>query len=138
MGPADLTILNSILKPLASAELRSGQLDSMSMRVTGREAFATGEMKMVYRDFKINVINTNNKKRGLISFFVNSLIKNKNTEKMGTVFFKRLRDRSAINYLVKITLSGVSSSIGIKKSDKLARKNKQQIRKSALLPAYTK
>lgn len=138
MGAADLTILNPILKPLASAELRSGQLDSMTMWVTGREALAFGEMKMVYRDFKINVINTNNKKRGVISFFVNSLVKNKNTEKMGTVFFERLRDRSAINYLVKITLSGVSSSIGIKKSDRLARKNKQQIRNTHLLPANTK
>ncbi len=138
MGPADLTILNPILKPLASAELRSGKLDSMTMRVTGREALAVGEMKMVYHDFKINVINANNKKRGLISLFVNSLIKNKNTDRMGTVFFERLRDRSAINYLVKITLSGVSSSIGIKKSDKLARKNKKQIGKRLLSPANTK
>jgi len=126
MGPADLTILNPVLRPLASAELRSGLLDSMNMHVTGREAFAIGEMKMVYRDFKINVINTNtNKKRGLLSFLANSFVKNKNTEKKGTVFFKRLRDRSAINYLVKITLSGVSSSIGIKKTDRLAKKNKQ-------------
>ena len=57
MGPADLTILNPMLKPLASAELRSGLLDSMTMQVTGREAFAVGDMKMVYHDFKINVIN---------------------------------------------------------------------------------
>lgn len=126
MGPADLTILNPVLKPLASAELRSGLLDSMNMHVTGREAFAIGEMKMVYRDFKINVINTNtNKKRGLLSFIANSFVKNKNTDKKGTVFFNRLRDRSAINYLVKITLSGVSSSIGIKKTDRLAKKNRQ-------------
>lgn len=127
MGPADLTILNPLLKSLASAELRSGQLDSMAMFVTGREAFAIGEMKMVYHDFKINVINNNtDRKRRLLSFFVNSLIKNKNTDRKGTVFFNRLKDRSAINYLVKITLSGVSSSIGIKKSDKLAKKNKQR------------
>ncbi|MGZ8510097.1 MAG: hypothetical protein ACXWWA_06950 [Chitinophagaceae bacterium] len=138
MGPADLTILNPILKPLASAELRSGKLDSMTMRVTGREELAAGEMKMVYHDFKINVINAKNKKRGLISILVNSLIKNKNTDRVGTVFFERLRDRSAINYLVKMTLSGVSSSIGVKKSNKLARKNKQRIRYSPLSQAKTK
>ncbi len=131
MGPADLTILNPVLRPLASAELRSGLLDSMNMHVTGREAFAIGEMKMVYHDFKIKVINTNtNKKRGLLSFIANSFVKNKNTEKKGTVFFTRLRDRSAINYLVKITLSGVSSSIGIKKTDRLAKKNKQRMASS--------
>jgi hypothetical protein len=138
MVPADLTILNPILKPLASAELLSGKLDSMTMRVSGREALAIGEMKMVYHDLKIKVINANNKKRGLISFFVNSLVKNKNTDRTGTVFFERLRDRSAINYLVKITLSGVSSSIGIKKSDKLSRKHKKGIRNSPVSPVKTK
>ncbi|HKO78960.1 MAG TPA: hypothetical protein VJU78_01130 [Chitinophagaceae bacterium] len=128
MGPADLTILNPMLRPLASAELRSGLLDSMTMRVTGREAFAIGEMKMVYHDFKIDVINNNtDRKRRLLSFFANSLVKNKNAERKGTVYFNRLRDRSAINYLVKITLSGVSSSIGIKKSDKLAKKSNHKI-----------
>ena len=128
MGPADLTILNPMLRPLASAELRSGLLDSMTMRVTGREAFAIGEMKMVYHDFKIDVINNNtDRKRRLLSFFANSLVKNRNAERKGTVYFNRLRDRSAINYLVKITLSGVSSSIGIKKSDKLAKKSNHKI-----------
>jgi hypothetical protein len=134
MGPADLTILNHILGPLASAELQSGKLDSMTMNVTGREALALGEMKMVYQDFKLNVLNSNNKKRRLLTFFVNSLIKNKNTDKKGTVFFERLRDRSAINYLVKITLSGVSSSIGIKKSDKQARKHKKKIQRTSFIP----
>lgn len=122
---ADLTILNPILRPLASAELLSGQLDSMVMRVVGTEAFATGEMKMVYNNLKVNVTR-NGKKRGLLTFVVNSLIQNKNIEKNGTVFFERLRDRSAINYLVKITFSGIRSSIGIKKSDKLYRRYKKE------------
>ena len=96
----------------------------MSMRVVGREALAFGEMKMAYHDLKVNVVNTK-KKRGFLTFLVNTMIKNKNTDKKGTVFFERLRNRSAINYLVKITLSGVSSSIGIKKSDKLLRRYKK-------------
>jgi hypothetical protein len=131
MGPADLTILNPVLRPLASAELKSGSLDTMSMQVNGREAFAHGEMKMVYRDFKINVVRPDGKrKRGLLSLIANSLIKNQNTSRKGTVYFKRLRDRSAINYLVKITLSGVSSSIGIRKPDRQARQNKAFIQSS--------
>jgi len=131
MDSADLTILNPILKPLASAELQSGQLDSMTMRIVGREAFATGEMKMAYANLKVNVI-THGKKRGLLTFFANSLIKNNNTEKTGTIFFKRLRDRSAINYLVKITFSGISSSIGIKKNNKLYRRYKKEANNAAV------
>ena len=131
MDSADLTVLNPILKPLASAKLISGRLDSMTMRVTGREAFAFGEMNMAYHDLKIRVTGNEEKKRsffrGFITFFANSLVRNNNnTKRTGTVFFQRLRDRSAINYLVKLTLSGVSSSIGVKKSDKQLRKYKQQ------------
>ena len=84
---------------------------------------------MAYHDLKVRIIKNDEKKsvfRGIITFFANSLIKNNNTDKLGTVFFKRLRNRSAVNYLVKITLSGVSNSIGMKKSDRQARKNKQQ------------
>ena len=129
MDSTDLTVLNPVLKPLALAELKSGYLDSMYMYVVGREEMAYGKMRMAYHDLKVRITERDEKKsvfRGIITFFANSLIKNRNTEKLGTVFFKRLRNRSAVNYLVKITLSGVSSSIGIKKSDRLARKNKQQ------------
>jgi hypothetical protein len=127
MDSAELSIFNPILKGLASAEIKTGYVDSMMMRVVGREALATGEMKMVYHNLKISVIR-DGKKRKLLSFLINGLVKNKNTDKKGVVYFERLRDRSAINYLVKITLSGISSSIGIKKSDRLARKNKDQLK----------
>ncbi|WP_276501175.1 DUF748 domain-containing protein [Terrimonas pollutisoli] len=129
MDSTDLTVLNPVLKPLALAELKSGYLDSMYMYVVGREEMAYGKIKMAYHDLKVRIIAKDEKKsvfRGVITFFANSMVKNKNTEKLGTVFFKRLRNRSAVNYLVKITLSGVSSSIGLKKNDRLARKNKQQ------------
>lgn len=129
MDSTDLTVLNPVLKPLALAELKSGYLDSMYMYVVGREEMAYGKMDMAYHDLKVRIIRNDEKKsvfRGIITFFANSLIKNNNTDRQGTVFFKRLRNRSAVNYLVKITLSGVSSSIGIKKSDRSARKNKQQ------------
>ncbi|MFC0772247.1 hypothetical protein [Terrimonas alba] len=129
MDSADLTVLNPVLKPLALAELKSGYLDSMYMYVVGREEMAYGKIKMAYRDLKVRIIKNDEKKsafRGIITFFANSVIKNNNAEKLGTVFFKRLRNRSAVNYLVKITLSGVSSSIGLKKNDRLSRKNKQQ------------
>lgn len=126
MGRADLTILNPVLIPLASAELRSGQLDTMSLSAAGGEYVAIGEMKMYYHDLKIRVVRPGKNKRsfmnGLLTFFANTLVKNENSHRTGAIFFRRLRDRSAINYLVKITLNGVSSSVGVKKNRKQIRR----------------
>ena len=66
MGPADLTVLNPVLRPLASAELRSGQLDTLVMRVVGREELAFGEIKMFYHDLKVTVLKKGDSKKSLI------------------------------------------------------------------------
>jgi hypothetical protein len=136
MGPADLTVFNPVLLPLASAQLKSGQLDSMTMRVVGREYIAFGEMQMYYRNLKVRV--TPKDKRtflsGLVTFLANTLIRNENKKRIGTVFFERLRDRSAINYLVKITLSGISSSVGVKSNTKQLKKYDKQIKIKDLPP----
>jgi len=55
MGHADLGVVNPVLRALASAELKSGRLDTLSMRVVGREELAFGEIKMSYHDLKILV-----------------------------------------------------------------------------------
>ena len=141
LGPGDLTILNPVLVPLAGAKVHSGILDSMHMRVVGREYLAFGEMYMYYRDLKIRIIrNADEKKKGFLIWIVNGLVntvvRDHNNGKPGTVFFKRLRDRSAINYLVKITISGVGSSIGFKKNKKQVRRYKREILNKNLPPIH--
>lgn len=130
MEQGDLTVLNPILAALARAELKSGILDSLRMQVSGQESFAYGEMELYYRDLKVRVIREKPKSLGarLTNFLANTIIKNRNKGKGGTVYVERLRDRSAINYLVKITLSGVMTNIGIKSPKKQARKNRKAIR----------
>ncbi len=140
MGSADLRILNPILPPLASATIQSGQLDTLSMHVIGTEDFAFGEMKMIYKDFKIKILQNPIKKRSklflsLANFLANTIIKNQNTKRKGTVFFERWKDRSSINYLVKTTLSGITSSIGLQKSKREARKFRKEIKKLQVSPA---
>ena len=130
MEQGDLTVLNPILAALARAELKSGVLDSLRMQVSGQESFAYGEMELYYRDLKVRVIRDNPRSLGarLTNFLANTIIKNRNKGKGGAVYVERLRDRSAINYLVKITLSGVMTNIGIKSPKKQARKNRKAIR----------
>ncbi|MCR6719217.1 MAG: DUF748 domain-containing protein [Chitinophagaceae bacterium] len=120
MEKGDLTVLNPILVALANAELKSGNLDSLRMDVIGQESFAYGNMKVYYDDLKVRVIREKPRSLGtrLINFFANTIIKNQNKGKGNTVYVERLRDRSAINYLVKITLSGVMTNVGIKSRPK--------------------
>jgi hypothetical protein len=139
MKPADMRVLNPVLAPLASVKLKSGFLDTLSMRVGGAEYFAYGEMKMRYHDFKVQVLRNGspNQKRlfnGLLNFIANTVIKNKNEDRTGQVFFVRDRERSALNYLIKITFSGVNTSIGLRGNRKVMRSYKKELRKRNLPP----
>ncbi len=140
LKPGDLTILNPALMPLANVKLLSGQLDTLSMRAVGREYLAFGSMNMYYRDLKIQLLKDGKEiKKTLftkvVTFVANTFVlKKNNSSRTGTVFFIRQRDRSAINYLIKIALSGMSSSVGIKKNKKLIRKYKRELEKRNLPP----
>jgi hypothetical protein len=132
MGPADLRILNPILVPIAMARIESGKLDTLSMRAVGREYLSLGEMKMYYHDLKVALLKDGNKKKGFLSALANLLIKKKNDSRTGHVFFIRQRDRSAINYLVRIAMSGVTSSIGVKSNRKMIRRYKKELEERQL------
>jgi hypothetical protein len=106
------------------------------MRVVGREAHAFGEIRMLYHDLKVKLLQRGQPKKSLVggikNFFANTIIKNKNTGKTATIFFNRLRDRSAINYLVKITLNGIINTVIGKKNKKSFRANQEEIKSKPL------
>jgi hypothetical protein len=135
MQPADMRLLNPALGPLASARLRSGRLDTLSMRVGGGEYLAYGEMKMFYHDMKIELLKKGSvNQTGFLSFLANLLVKNKNTNRTGNVFFIRNRERSSLNYLIKIFMSGVTNSVGAKNNRKIMRKYQRELRQRKLPP----
>ena len=141
MKPASLLVMNPVLIPLSSVKILSGYLDTLSLRAAGSEYLSYGEMKMHYRDLKIKFLKNGSETKksflsSLITFVANSfVIKNKNTSRMGRVFFIRLRDRSILNYLVKTTMSGIASSVGAKGNQKILRQYKKQLRARNLPPA---
>lgn len=140
MKPADLTVLNPVLIPLASVKLESGYLDTLSMRAVGREYLSLGEMQMLYHDLKIRILKNGNETNksflnGLVNFLANSfVVKKNNKSRTGNVFFIRNRDKSAINYLIKIALSGMASSAGVKSNKKMIRRYKKELEKRNLPP----
>jgi hypothetical protein len=140
LRPGDLKVANAVLIPLASVKLESGFLDSLLVKVYGREAVALGEIKMFYHDLKIKFLNNDDEKKkkfllGLKTFLANSfVVKKNNRSRAGQVFYLRNRDRSFINYYIKIIGSGVASSIGAKNNKKLLRKYQRELKRNNLPP----
>lgn len=128
---ANPAILNPTLKPLAPVELLSGHVDSLTVNATGNNDVAYGKIRMIYHDFKVKLYAV---KKGqlttprLLNFLGNTIIKNKNRKKESDIFFVRLKNRSVINYLLKISLNGVMTTIGLKNNKKDIRKYKKSTR----------
>ena len=140
MRPHSMLYLNQILPALSSIKIQTGYLDTLTMRAIGQEYLSLGEMRMNYHDLKVQFLKNGNeeKKRflqGLMTFIANSfVIKNENKKRVGVVYFPRTRDRSFINYYIKIVMSGVASSVGAKKNKRLMKKYNKQL-KTRQLPA---
>ena len=135
LKPADLTALNPALIPLSSLKLESGFLDTLSMRAVGREYLSLGKMKMYYHNLKLRLLkNGDSTSKSFLTVLLNLIIKNKNTSRTGNVFYIRDRDKSAINYLIKIAMSGMASSIGVKSNRKMMRRYRKELEKRNLPP----
>jgi len=139
MRSAPLTFMNPMVQPLASVKLTSGKLDSMHMHAVGREYLSIGKMHMHYKGLKVAMLKHG--KEGKSDFFTdfktfaaNRIIKTNNKKRVGQVYFERDRYRSIINYWVKMTLSGVATSVGVKHSRKYQKEYKKQLENLKLPP----
>ncbi len=120
----DASVVNQVLVPITQVKINSGTLDSLWLHATGNNYATRGEMKMLYHKLKVQVKKNDNDKTSMgekISSFIanNFLIRSHNLQqKTGIIFFERWQDRSIFNYLVKILVSGISTSIGLKSNAK--------------------
>ena len=129
-SPFDLTVLNPILKPLASAIVTKGYMDTIRMSVVGRKYVSFGFMKLYYHDLKIQYIDKtlkgrNTLKSKILSLFANSIVRKNNQIKTGDVYAERDPEKSFINYWVKIFIGGAFTSTGVKTNRKQERKYNQ-------------
>jgi hypothetical protein len=134
VAPFDLTALNPMLEPLASARVVSGYLDTLQLRAIGREYIAHGKMRLYYRNLKVNILDKSNQQRKtvgtrLMNFVANLLINKKNAQKTGTVFMERMRERGFLQYWVRIVLSGALTNTGIRKNSKAEKKYRKAMKK---------
>lgn len=130
----DLTTLNPILRPFASAELKSGNLDTIRMSVIGRKYIAFGVMKMYYDDLnavylrKGDSANTNILTKS-VSFFANRIVHTRNKFGSGEVYAERDPEKGFVNYWVKIVIGGVFTNTGVRTNNKQEKKYKKSIEK---------
>ena len=138
--PTTLTFLNPVLAPLSNVIFKSGTIDSMQLRAIGQENLSLGEMNMYYRNLRIKLVKDGDPTRSsftnkVASFLANALvIRTNNNGKPGIVYFERLRDRSFFNYIIKMTFSGMATSIGVRNNKKYIRNYTRALRERALPP----
>jgi len=127
VNSVNLTALNPMLRPFASAELKSGNLDTIRMSVIGRKYIAFGVMKMYYDDLNAVYLNNGDSTNKTavtktLSFFANRIVHTKNKKGTGEVYAERDPEKGFVNYWVKIVIGGVLTNAGV-------RTNKAQERK---------
>jgi len=136
----DLIFLNKVLGPLSSVQLQSAVLDTLSMRVSGNDLLAYGKMNMYYHDLKVRFLqNGQPRKQGvfkkIMAFIANNfVIRHNNEKRTGQVFFIRMNDRSAVQYLIKTIFSGAASSVGAKNYHKQMRRYNKDLKGRHLPP----
>ena len=139
VSPFDLTALNPMLRTFASAELKSGKLDTLRLSVIGRKYVAFGVMKMYYEDLHLVYLkkgDTENKTwlSKTISFLANRVVKTKNKKGTHEVYAERDIEKRFVNYWVKIIISGVLSNTGIRSDRKQVKKYEKGLKKRDVPP----
>lgn len=134
IGQFGLPALNSVLLPTANMKINHGWLDTLELRVMGNDYLAHGKMKMYYKDFKIQFLsNKELEKRTIftkaLSWLANTFLRTNNVEKTGTVFTERTREKSFVNYWVKIVLSGAMTNTRIRKNSKQEKRYQKALKR---------
>ena len=138
VSPFHLTVLNRFLPAVASAEILSGNLDTLRLRAIGREYLALGYMQFYYHDLKIRFLDKGNPirktfKTRAVTFLANNVVlRNKNEDQIGKLYAERIPYRGIFNYWIKIMLSGVLTSTRVKTNDGQVIKYKKQLKKLEL------
>ncbi len=135
----DMTALNPMLQPIASARVKSGYLDTLRMSVVGRKHVAFGVMKMHYRNLNVQYLNQGvaenaTTRTKLISFFANRIVRRQRLMGSGDVYAERDPEKGFVNYWVKIFIGGVLTNTGVKSDKKQEKKYASSIQKYKVPP----
>ncbi len=114
-----LSSLNSILTNIGRITIEKGTLQQLQFSFYYDTYTAKGDVEMKYKDFKLKVLDSSNKKDETLSSLINLVINNDKVQtKHGLIDIERDRKRFVFNLWWKSLSNGIKNSINPLKSDK--------------------
>lgn len=133
LNATEATVFNKLTRPMGLASIEKGKLNRLDFDLAGYDYSASGTVRMLYEDLKVSILEKDEgdnelKKKGLISFIANIVIKDANPLKNKSVriaHVKNERDvqKSFFNLIWKTIFVGVKESVGI-----VDKKKKQELK----------
>lgn len=133
----DPTLLNEFTEPVSFVRIKKGIISKGDVSFEANKYYGLGDARVLYKNLHIDFLNkTDPEKQGMgiimKNFLANRVVNTNNPHffitKEGDVFSRRDTTRAIFNYWVKLGMSGVVSSMGIR--DKQIKKlKKEQLKK---------
>ncbi|MEO6135190.1 MAG: hypothetical protein ABIP35_08560 [Ginsengibacter sp.] len=122
ISPFNALVLNKVSVPMALIKVREGKINEIDFKLTGNNTSAKGDFVMKYDGLKINVLKRDKeskevKKRGLLTFVANIIVKNDNPLKgelrKETPQYDRDIYKSFFNLIWKTVFDGMKKTVGV-------------------------
>jgi hypothetical protein len=123
----DMSVMNELITPLASAEILSGHLNDMAFSTDASSKGATAQMQLLYNDLRVSLLKNKNGEmmdNKLLSGLVNKIVKHDNPEIKGkkqivqvprqaNITIVRDPYHSIFNYMWQILRPALIESVGV-------------------------
>ncbi len=107
--------LNPFIENAIFAKINDGVLEGAQVNFKSDNKESRGESHFIYHDLKLQVNKKDSvqqRRRGLLSLLANTVVRTKNTRKIGYIYAKCDPARSFAGYWVQSILSGVKATAG--------------------------
>ena len=115
--------LNVLMEPMGLAKIEKGQVNKVNFNFSGYDYGADGKLTLLYDDLKITLLKKDDddnkfKKKKLVSFIANMIVKNSNPQgkkpvRVADVHYIRDTNRSFFNLMWKSVYTGVKQTAGM-------------------------
>jgi hypothetical protein len=135
-SPMQLTKFTKATEPLANLGVKNGLSDTLYAHWIGNKYAAIGRMNFHYKGLKIALLDNDNPEKKhltlrMVNLLANSVVRNANS-KEAIVYYQRDPEKFVFNYWVKTTLSGLMTSVGVKRSRKYVKQYNKSREKFSL------
>ena len=126
IGAIDGQALNSLAEPMGPASIEEGRLNGMSFDLHGDDYTMDGNVRMLYEDLDVAILEkdkgaTETDKKFLTSLIANIVIKNANPKGNDAIRVQQVRlarntNRSLFNLCWKTIFQGIRGTVGIRQA----------------------